>query len=206
MMDKVKMIAFVLVLGAVLTTALVSVDAFTAPFIKANQAKRLQQSILKAAEIEFTEASLEQVYSEKITAKAYPDAMQTAGVAEENKKKFYLTQTGDVIFEYRGSGLQDEIYGVIAFEPDVETIKGITIVSQKETPGLGGRIAESEFLEQFKGKKFFPQFRIRPPGKASGINEIDGLTGATLSCNALEALLNKETNTYIPAIKESLKK
>lgn len=205
MIDRIKMIAFVLVLGAVLTTALVSVDAFTAPYIRANQKKKLQESILKAAEIEFEPATLEQAFSEQIKAMDYPDALQPLGATDDNKKRFYLTQAAEVMFEYRGSGIQDEIYGVISFEPDLETIKGITIVSQKETPGLGGRIEEAEFLARFKQKKVFPRFRIRPPGKASGDNEIDGLTGATLSCNALEALLNKEIQKYIPAIKESLR-
>jgi Na+-transporting NADH:ubiquinone oxidoreductase subunit C len=205
MIDRFKMIAFVLVLGAVLTTALVSVNAFTLPYIMANQKKKLQESVLKAAEIEFTKADMEQAFSEQIKPVAYPDALQPAGVTEETRRHFYLTHAGEIIFEYRGSGLQDEIYGVIAFEPDLETIKGITIVRQRETPGLGGRIKEKQFLDRFKNKKVVPVFRIKPPGKASGDSEIDGMTGATLTCNALETLLNKEVKKYIPAIKESLK-
>jgi len=132
--------------------------------------------------------------------------LQPLGVTEENKRHFYRTAAGEIIFEYRGSGVQDEIYGVLALEPDLETIKGVTIVGQRETPGLGGRIEEPEFLDRFTSKKVFPVFRIRPPGKASRANEIDGFTGATLSCNALEDILNKEIQRYVPAIKESLKK
>ncbi len=205
MKEKIKMIVFVLVLGSVLTAALVSVDAFTEPYIKANMRRKLQESVLKAAGIDYEGKDPNTVFSTKIEAIAYPDAMQDKNATEDEKKKFYRTAVGDYIFEYRGSGLQDEIYGAIAFKPDLVTIKGVTIVSQKETPGLGGRIGEQQFLDRFMGRKIFPELRITGAGKAKGENEVDGLTGATLSCNAFEEILNSESRKYIAAIKESMK-
>lgn len=195
MKDKIQMIVFVLVLGALLTSALVSVDAFTKPFIEANMAKKLQTSVLSAAGIEYDEDTLNEVYSENIKEIAY----------QNEEGLFYVTGEGEVIFEFTGSGLQDQVSGAICMNADLETIKGIKIVKQNETPGLGGRIKDAEFLNQFKGKKFFPEIKIQSPGKASGDNEVDGISGATLSCNALEAMLNSESKKYIPAIKESMK-
>ena len=87
--------------------------------------------------------------------------------------------------------------------PDLKTIKGIIIIHQEETPGLGGRIAEADFLDRFETKKVFPRLTIQPPGKASGNNEVDGITGATLSCKAFEEILNREIEKYISVIKES---
>ncbi len=205
MKEKIKMIVFVLVLGSVLTAALVSVDAFTDPYIKANTRKKLQESILKAADIAFTDETLDEVFSKEMEGRLFPESLQIKGAEEEDKKKFYVTKAGDYIFEYRGSGLQDEIYGAIAFKSDLVTIKGVTIVSQKETPGLGGRISERQFLDRFMGRKIFPQLRITKAGKAKGENEVDGMTGATLSCNAFEQILNSESRKYIQAINESLK-
>jgi len=205
MKEKVQMIVFVLVLGSVLTAALVSVDAFTAPYIKANTTKKLHESILKAAGVAFTDETLEEVFSGEMQEKVFPDALQDEAAASGEKRKFYVSRAGDIVFEYRGYGLQDEIYGVIALAPDMETIKGITIVSQKETPGLGGRIGDAEFLNQFRNKKIVPKIDITAEGRASAENEVNGMTGATMSCNALEELLNKEIQKYIPAIKESLK-
>jgi Na+-transporting NADH:ubiquinone oxidoreductase subunit C len=205
MKDKIKMIVFVLVLGSVLTVALVSVDAFTEPYIKANTRKKLQKSVLKAAGIDYEGKDPNTVFTAKITAIAFPGEMQDEDATEEEKKKFYRTAAGEYLFEYRGYGLQDEIYGVIAFKPDLATIKGVTIVSQKETPGLGGRIGEQQFLDRFMDRKIFPELRITKAGKAKGENEVDGLTGATLSCNAFEEILNSESRKYIQAIKESMK-
>ena len=78
-----------------------------------------------------------------------------------------------------------------------------SIIRQEETPGLGGRIAESDFLGRFETKEVFPRLIIQSPGKASGNNEIDGITGATLSCKAFEEILNSEIKKYVSIIKEN---
>ncbi|MBW8035109.1 MAG: FMN-binding protein [Planctomycetes bacterium] len=202
MKDKLQMILFVLVMGAILTTALVTIDAITEPYIKANQLKKLQMSVLGVAGIEYTEENREQVFAESIETKPFPDYLQPKDADEDKKLKFYVTSDNQIIFEFKGNGLQGEIHGAIALMDDLDTIKGITIIKQEETPGLGGRIGEAEFLNQFKNKKLFPELKITRQGKASGINEVDGITGATLSCNALEEVLNSESQKYIPAIKE----
>ena len=46
MNEKVKMIVFVLVLGSVLTTALVSVNALTKPLVEKNRERKLHKSVL----------------------------------------------------------------------------------------------------------------------------------------------------------------
>ena len=201
MREKLQMILFVLVLGAVLTTALVSVDAFTKPYIEANEKRKLQESVLAVANIEYTEDTREQVFAESIEEKLFPDELQPKDAKEEEKVRYYITSDKQVIFEFRGSGLQEEIRGAIALMDDLDTIRGITIIKQAETPGLGGRISEAEFLSGFENKKLFPELLIVGEGKSSGINEVDGITGATLSCDALEEMINSESQKYIPAIK-----
>ena len=52
----------------------------------------------------------------------------------------------------------------MAVLPDLKTIKGIAITHQEETPGLGGRIAEPEFLQSFTAKGLQPELRILAPG------------------------------------------
>jgi len=203
MKDKLQMILFVLVLGAILTSALVTVDGITKPFIKANELKKMQESILAAAGVEYTDENREEVFTSSIEAKFFPENMQPQCVAEENKLRYYVTNQNHVIFEFKGNGLQGEIRGAMALMGDLDTIKGITIIRQEETPGLGSRIAEAEFLETFKNKKISPELKILSPGKANSVNEVDGISGATMSCNALEKIINSESTKYIPAIKEN---
>ena len=73
---------------------------------------------------------------------------------------------------------------------DMETIRGFTIVEQAETPGLGGRIVEPWFMDQFKGKKVKPALHIISNRQGDNPNEIDAITGATETSKALNTIIN----------------
>jgi len=191
MKSKLSMIAFVLILGSVLTTALVSVDGYTAPLIEKNKVRKLHISVLKSLHIAYSEDNVDEIFSENVEAK------------KQGEIDFYISKgSGDVAFEFRGSGLWGPIIGTVALLPDLKTVKGITIIRQEETPGLGSRIAEPEFLNRFEGKKISPRLMVQGAGKAVGENEIDGITGATLSCKAFEEILNSELKKYTSIIRE----
>jgi len=59
------------------------------------------------------------------------------------------------------------------------TIKGVTIVSHLESPGLGARITEGSFREQFIGVNI-ADVALREDG-----GEIDAITGASISSGAV---------------------
>jgi Na+-transporting NADH:ubiquinone oxidoreductase subunit C len=191
MKEKILMIVFVLILGSVLTSALVAVAYYTGPRIERNKVLRLKMSVLGALDVPYTKDSTEEKFSENI------EVREIKGTA------FYVSQNGNMAFEIAGSGLWGPISGVLALLPDLKTIKGITITHQEETPGLGGRIAEREYLDRFKDKKVVPELRILAPGKAKEDNEVDGITGATLSSKAFEKILNSESKKYISLIEEN---
>ena len=96
-----------------------------------------------------------------------------------------------------GPGLWGPVKGYLALAADMTTILGITFHQQEETPGLGGEIASSWFCAQFVDKKIRdasgrPGLRIlRGRGNALSQNEVDGITGATMTCTKVEALLNE---------------
>ena len=71
-----------------------------------------------------------------------PHPQENINTKKLGEKDFYVTSGGDVAFEISGSGLWGPIRGIVAVLPDMKTIKGITIIYQEETPGLGGRIGE----------------------------------------------------------------
>ena len=66
MKDKILMIIFILVLGSILTTALLAVNSYTTPIIAKINAINLKQSVLAALEIDFTEDDIEDVFSGNI--------------------------------------------------------------------------------------------------------------------------------------------
>ena len=147
MKEKLTMILFVLVLGSILSTALVSVNAFTAPYIEKNKVIKLHISILEAMGIACSEDKIDKIFSESVMVK------------KRGEKEFYVDRNSEnIAFEIFGSGLWGPIHGVVVLLPDLETIKGIEIIHQEETPGLGGRIAEAEFLDRFQTKKLQPRY------------------------------------------------
>jgi Na+-transporting NADH:ubiquinone oxidoreductase subunit C len=100
-----------------------------------------------------------------------------------------------VAVHVEGPGLWGPIKGFLALETDMRTIRGITFYEQEETPGLGGEIAADWFLQGFVGKKIVdasgkPGIIMGGGGETNAINEVDTISGATMTCDKVEELLN----------------
>jgi len=76
------------------------------------------------------------------------------------------------------SGYAGAILILVGLEPDT-TLRGIRIISQQETPGLGAQITESFFLQQFPGLTVDDVELTTKGGK------VDAITGATISSSAV---------------------
>lgn len=188
MKEKLLMILFVLILGSILTTALVGVNSFTAPKIEKNAVIKLKSSVLAALEIPFDIDSVEQTFANNIKPVTTGDIT------------YYISANGDFALPYEGAGLWGPIKGIIAMNPDLARISGLTIMQQEETPGLGSRIAEDEYLAAFVGKQFTPVLEMVSPGKGGGNNQIDSISGATMSSKAFIDILNAERERYTTAL------
>jgi Na+-transporting NADH:ubiquinone oxidoreductase subunit C len=118
------------------------------------------------------------------------------------ERTFYTGRdTGDVAFEYTGAGLWGPIQGAIAVGDDFSRIRGLTVSRQEETPGLGSRITEPGFLDQFRDKTFEPALVLVPPDRSRGDREVDGITGATMTATAFVKLLNDNLSAAREAYK-----
>jgi Na+-transporting NADH:ubiquinone oxidoreductase subunit C len=190
MKDKILMIVFVLVLGTILTTALVAVNYFTTPVIEKNEEIATKTSILRALSISFDPGKVNEVFASNIEQR------------DQNGTTYYVAKNGDIAFRYSGSGLWGPIEGIIAIKPDFQTLEGVTISRQEETPGLGSRITEADYLAQFEGKHFTQGLKLVQPGRSSADNEIDSITGATMTSDAFIKILNENIRENVPAITE----
>lgn len=179
MIDKIKMIGFVLVFGVFWATALVAVDTITGPRIEKYLLEKKRKKVLEALVIPYEADTVEEVFTTNVTAD------------EIDGKTIYTAEDGSIAFEFTGPASQGPMSGIIALSSDKEAIKGIAIIQQSETPGLGSRVLEAENLVNFRDKKVVPQLKIVASGTASADNEVDAITGATLTCKALESNINK---------------
>lgn len=92
-----------------------------------------------------------------------------------------------------GQGYADKIEMLIGLDPKIEKITGIFVLDQKETPGLGNKIVTDEWRSQFLAKST-AQPLATVKGKASAGNEIDAITGATISSKAVTDIINAAVN------------
>lgn len=74
-------------------------------------------------------------------------------------------------------------------------VSGVSILSHSETPGLGAKTAEEGFLSQFTGLS----------DEAEVGDEIDGITGATVSSRAVTEAVNNAIDEYKEISKEDEK-
>lgn len=73
-------------------------------------------------------------------------------------------------------------------------VKGVKILTAEETPGLGSRILEYNFLSQFTGT--IPKSGFKVVKTASKDEDIEAITSATVSSNAVVNAVNKALETY----------
>ncbi|MGN1232382.1 MAG: NADH:ubiquinone reductase (Na(+)-transporting) subunit C [Candidatus Cryptobacteroides sp.] len=101
-----------------------------------------------------------------------------------------------------GAGLWGPIWGYVAVNED-KTIRGVYFDHESETPGLGAKIKDDpSFREKFEGKPVIysenaPAFSI-VKGGASVDNAVDAITGATMTCNGLNAAIQTWLGAYEP--------
>lgn len=109
-----------------------------------------------------------------------------------------------IVSPFKGNGLWGTITGVIGVTKDVTRMVGLAIISHNETPGLGGRIDEPWFKDQFRGENIKNGIEVRHGGGAGDNDpdngEVDGITGASRTSSAIEVIVNNK----IEVLKEEL--
>ncbi|GHE19844.1 Na(+)-translocating NADH-quinone reductase subunit C [Halomonas urumqiensis] len=117
----------------------------------------------------------------------------------ENYTTVYLVGDPDdpeqIILPIRGQGLWGLMRGFLSVEGDGNTIVGITYYEHAETPGLGAEVNNPRWQAQWEGKQVFDESGELAPairlvkGGASDENEVDALSGATLTSNGVTNML-----------------
>lgn len=105
----------------------------------------------------------------------------------------------------RGQGLWGPISGYIAIDNDKNTIFGSDFQHESETAGLGALITEEKFQTQFNGKKIFAEgtsdiaisvVKKGSNGELRPENIVDGITGATLTSNGVDAMIKNGLTNF----------
>ncbi len=182
-------VLYMAALAAVFGTLVATTAAVTRGRVEAGERARLRARVLRAFGLEAPAGpnALDNLWRRVVEERA--DARGTYYAWVEGGR------VGGYAFPFRAPGFWGPIDGVLAVDPSGRRILGLSIVRHQETPGLGGRITEAWFLEQFRGKPARPQapgrdvldFVFRKPG---GSREVEAITGATQTSRRLGRFLN----------------
>ena len=123
---------------------------------------------------------------------------------EAGEYPIFKAANGCVVIPVYGAGLWGPIWGYIALESDMNTIKGIVMDHSGETPGLGAEITTSKVQDSFKGKTIFEGTDFvsvsMKKGGATNIHEVDAISGGTKTCDGVNAMLKSGLEAYLPYI------
>ena len=188
----------------------------------ANEAQAKRKAILESV-MEVNDETLEADYSNYITevvVNASGDEVSDArafdlDVRKESKKPeaerllplfvFEKDNQKNYIVPMQGLGLWGPISAFLALEEDLNTVYGVVFDHQAETPGLGAEITQSNFEDEYKGKKLYGSdgsFVSIAVLKGSGNDTsgrphtVDGISGATMTINGVTDMFRDELINY----------
>ena len=201
MKDNVYTLCYAGVLGTVCALLLTAVAKITEPYKEANAEAERNRNILNVLQVpypaETSSQQLVKIFKEHIRPETFGEL--------EIYRYIPPRDSGDVetvAFGFEGPGLWGPVKGFLALDPDMKEIRGITFYEQEETPGLGGEIVTEGFRKRFVGKKIHEKddnvgIVICKPGSAKEQNEIDGITGATMTCDKVQAMINETIKSIV---------
>jgi len=181
----------VLVLAMGFGTALAAVQVNLSGVIAANQRN---ETLEKIPELVLGPRA---ATAKATTGSAIKTTSGTIAVQQAGKPKTYTvyrtTQEGRPVgwvIKAGGQGYADKIELLLGLDPSAETITGLFILEQKETPGLGNNIIQPNWRNQFIGKQTVTALKVSK-GQSSEPNAIDAITGATISSRAVTTIVNR---------------
>lgn len=185
-------IVFMLIVSAVFTFFLAGTNALTAERIAENSRLDEMKSVLYAFNLD-AEGTNEAI------AQRFTQAVQKT----ETSNLTYYThiengETKGYAVPFAGGGLWGTIRGWLAVSPDLAQVQGLVFTDQNETPGLGGRIVERWYTDQFRGVKLDLEGPLTY-GVKDGV-QLDAITGATQSSNAVLRILNEVRAEVLPLV------
>ena len=106
-----------------------------------------------------------------------------------------------------GAGLWAAIWGYVALNEDKDTVYGTFFDHQGETPALGAEITTPEFNKEFRNKQIFSGNQlvgilVVKDGNASGANEVDAISGGTITSKGVETMMKNYLTYYEPFLKQ----
>lgn len=129
-------------------------------------------------------------------------------IKENSTYEYYIgkktdgTAVGYAMLSY-ASGYNGENKVLVGFDADIIKITGIVVTEQAETPGLGAKITEASFRDQFKNKSSITPLIIVKGIKPEETqdSQIAAISGATISSTSVVNAVNNAKDEAVNLFK-----
>mgnify|MGYP001169045702 CR=1 FL=1 len=188
--SAIRLVITLGIAGLISGFILVFVYQYTAPIIAANKAKALREAVFKVVpnsaylqELHYKDGELVKVGDGSGGDKVQPGEILYGAYGEDNGFMGYAIVGS-------GNGFQDTIRLLYGYDPVQRAVLGMHILDSKETPGLGDKIyKDDDFVSQFSPVLVDPSIELVKGGRKAD-NQIDAITGATISSAAVVKIIN----------------
>jgi Na+-transporting NADH:ubiquinone oxidoreductase subunit C len=208
-MTHIRSVLYMFVITLVFASGVSGVKELNEERITRNQDLKLRRVILKVMDIKkppgLDDADVVEFFDKRVKTVTHEGRPVYVGYSDDGQAiSGYAVPVG-------GAGVWGSIDGMLGITPDGKQLTGLAFYKHSETPGLGGRISEPWFQNQFKGLKLHEVsgdekiFNLVPSGTSSKDNDLDAITGATLTTAAVETFLNDELNFFLTKLWGPLK-
>ncbi len=191
--SPLRLIGTLAVAGLASGIIILSIYLATFTTIKENKARALRESVFrvlpnvtKMQKLLLKEGKLVVSYEEEKGEKPI-----YAGYDDSGKFMGYAIPSD-------GPGFADTIAVLYGYRPADRKVIGMWVLDSRETPGLGDKIyKDAEFVANFDDLAIEPPIKAVKKGKKSGPNEVDAITGATISSVAVAKIINKGNDYWV---------
>jgi len=180
---------------------LVGVYLLTEPRIRRNRAEALQAAILRVL------PGAERSDAWVLRGEALQPFEGEAGSIPDEPAVYAGYDASGALVGYAvpadGPGFMDTIKLIYGYDPSRRVIVGMQVLDSRETPGLGDKIiTDARFHENFRALEIRPSIVPVKRGAKSAGNQVDCITGATISSEAVVGILNESTRQWAPMLPE----
>ncbi len=192
-----RLIATLTVAGLLSGLAIVSAYELIRPRIAANQARALRRAVFEV--VPGAERLQRLAWRDEKLVPAEGDA-----AGEPSVYAGYKADGTFVGYAIPGakSGYQNVISVLYGFDPSRRRVIGMYVLESRETPGLGDRIyKDQDFVGAFRDLAIEPEIVLVKDG-ATADNQVDGITGATISSKTVVRIINQSNAEWLPRLPE----
>ncbi len=188
--SSMRLVLTLAIAGLVSGVAIIGIYETALPTITANKARELREAVFKVLPGVSQMQAL--VYRD--------DELVVVDAPDKDEPVIYggYDQQDDFVgyaMPAAGPGFQDTIGILYGYNPGEKIVVGMEVLESRETPGLGDKIyKDAAFVGGFSALSVEPEIIAVKNGTKSQPNEIDAITGATISSKAVVRIIN-ETHT-----------